>query len=81
MKLFGYMVYMVYIYIQLNETTMKPTVAQTQAIANFFERNTSFKSDMILGWMDSSCTLVVVWDDFKCLLVISKSGDIDSRIL
>lgn len=60
---------------------MKVTTAQTQAIANFFESNPSFKTDLRIGWVDLSATLIIVWDDFKCLLVVSQTGQISSRIL
>jgi len=57
------------------------TAAQSAAIANFFESNPSFKSDMVLGWVDFTACLLITWDDFKCVLKISENGEIDSQIV
>jgi len=60
---------------------MRLTTAQTQAISNFFEANPSFKSDMVIGWVDFTACLLITWDDFKCVLKISQTGQIDSQIV
>jgi hypothetical protein len=59
----------------------KLTAAQSAAIAKFFESNPSFKSDMIIGWVDFTACLLITWDDFKCVLKVSETGELDGQIV